>query len=223
MRSIHILAIAIICTVVIVLCGTTWSDEATATKPSVGYVDLQKVSYMAKPVQETISSVEEALKPKQQEAEKKMQQLDVLKMSYEQQKSILSEKHRKERQREIREIEDEVETLSEQINEMLTDMETNQLSPAYDMIMEQVRRIAQRKGLDLVLPVESVIWADPSLDITDDVIEALNSNSSSPEKSESTESNATIKQLPEHTKEEHNTRTHDTSTTGGIPSNEISW
>ncbi len=182
------------------LLGVVLGTTTTPPQTHSGYVDLDKVSRLAKPIQQIINSVEETIRPHKEEAEKKMQQLDILRVTYEQQKSILSEEQRKTRQQEIAKLQDEITTLTENINQLLRKMEDEQLNPAYDIMMESVKRVAQRKGLKLVFSRDAIIWADSSLDITDDVIADLNN----------------MKELPatKPTSERTQTKTQDTITTG---------
>lgn len=188
------------------LCGLTallsivLGTSTTPSQTQSGYVDLDKVSRLAKPIQQIINKVEETVRPHKEEAEKKMEQLDILRVTYEQQKSILSEEQRKTRQQEIAKLQDEITTLSENINQLLRKMEDEQLNPAYEIMMESVKKVAQRKGLKLVLSRDAIIWADSSLDITDDVIADLNN----------------MKQLPaaRPASERTQTKTQDTITTG---------
>jgi outer membrane protein len=140
----------------------------------IACVDLDKISKLAKPVQDIITSVEDTLKPKKEEVEGKLKQLDMLKLTYEQQKTILSDEQRKTRREEIAILEKEIQVLSDEINKMLNSLEKDQLEPAYNLVMNRIEKIAKRRGLKVVLMKEFVVYNDPALDITDDVIKELN-------------------------------------------------
>ena len=201
--------------------------ESIQGDPKIGVVDLEKVSKMAKPIQQTISSVEEALKPKKETVEQKLQQLDILRLTYDQQKAILSEEHRKNRLDEIKKLEGEITALSDEINALITEMEKKELTPAYDMVMKRIGEIAQKKGLTLVIPRDSVVWFDRSLDITDDLIDELNVESSAVPETEPMPKTESPSRTTTITQTDLETLTHDQSTTPGSalksPQSTVTW
>jgi len=164
-------------------CVLMGSTESPA-QPVIAWVDLDKISRLAKPVRQVIDEAEESVKPHKQTIEKKMSQLDVLRYTYEQQKSILSEEQRKTREKEITELQKEIDDLANKINQQLGEMEKEKLAPVYDLVMATIKKVAQRKGIKIVLTREMVVWGEPALDITDEVIRELNSGIPTPKPTE---------------------------------------
>jgi len=140
----------------------------------VAFVDLDRVSRQAIPVQKAISHIEKTLRPKQNEIEKKMEELDLLKLRLRRQRSLLSEEEIKRRQEKIKRLEDEIRQMTEEVNRFLDRMETERLGPAYDIVIKAIKNIAERRGIKVVLPSEMIIYATPEADITEQVIKELN-------------------------------------------------
>lgn len=177
-RSIKVFCLLVLMTGgALVLMGSAESPGQMA----IAWVDLDKISRLAKPVQQVIEETEEAVKPHKETIEKKMSQLDVLRYTYEQQKSILSEEQRKTREKEILELQKEIEDLSNKINQQLGELEKEKLAPVYDRVMATIKKVAQRKGIKIVLTREMIVWGEPTLDITDAVINELNAERPTPQ------------------------------------------
>ncbi len=186
--SLYIMAIFIVCVPLACVFG----------EQNIGWVDLDKVSRLAQPVQQIIDDVEDAVKPRKDEIEKKMEQLDVLKITFEQQRSILSEEQRKTREKEIAQLEQEIESMTTEINQMFGRMEQEQLTPAYDLVMKTIQEVARKKGIAIVFAREMVVWADSSIDLTNEVIDELNKGSQSFEKPSSQEAKQSEPPSVEH-------------------------
>lgn len=59
------------------------------------------------------------------------------------------------------------------LQQELKDMETAEVAPLMVKVGAQLEIIARTKQLDVVLDVQSVPWMKPELDVTDDVVRAL--------------------------------------------------
>jgi outer membrane protein len=129
----------------------------------------------SKAVQEHVGRVEDRLELKKRDIDRKMTEHDRLRESLQRQDSILTEEEKQRRIQRIEELKTEVEDLRYEANRLLRQSERGIIEPILDSVMETVREVGQREGFDLVLRGELVLYGADAVDLTDRVIEALDS------------------------------------------------
>ena len=162
-----------------------WSQRVVAAPAAVGlkigfvnYARLMQESPQAKAVQQTLRS---EFASKQKELSNEQQALKTREAQLQRDGATMSADQRTVAEQTLR---DGNRELSEKVNEYQDDFNARQnqeLSKLQKVLVEQVQRYAQAQRFDLVL-ADGVIWANPSIDITQPVLAALQASgvSSSP-------------------------------------------
>ncbi len=159
--------------------GPTSADQVPSP-PShepirIGFVDMDIVLQESKAVQEHVGRVEDRLELKKRDIDRKMTEHDRLRESLQRQDSILTEEEKQRRIQRIEELKTEVEDLRYEANRVLRQSERGIIEPILDSVMETVQEVGRREGFDLVLRGELVLYGAEAVDLTDKVIEALDS------------------------------------------------
>lgn len=95
--------------------------------------------------------------------------------AFNKQKSVLSEAAATQRATELQKRSQEIQELSRQLKEQMDKAGAENLLPIRQRVGKAVEDLAHARNLDLVLPVDSVIYHADDLDLTDAVIAALDS------------------------------------------------
>jgi len=135
----------------------------------VNYARLMQESPQAKAVQNQLRS---EFAPKQQEIQGQQQQLKNKEAQLERDGPTMSPDQRAEAERKLR---DGQRQLSERVNEYQDDFNARQnaeMSKLSKILVDQVQSYAQAQKFDLVL-AEGVIFANPTIDITQPILAAL--------------------------------------------------
>ncbi|HEX4024457.1 MAG TPA: OmpH family outer membrane protein [Steroidobacteraceae bacterium] len=141
----------------------------------VNYARLMQESPQAKVVQQTLRN---EFAGKQKELSTEQQSLKDREAQLQRDGATMSADQRTAAEQVLR---DGNRELSEKVNEYQDDFNARQnqeLSKLQKVLVEQVQRYAQAQRFDLVL-ADGVIWANPSIDITQPVLAALQASGAS--------------------------------------------
>lgn len=122
---------------------------------------------------EALREVDEEMERRERELLAKMRELRRLQQRFEQQGGALSPEARRNRELEIINLMDEVEEEEYRFSRDVRDKEMSIVGPLRRFVLEVVGQTARRKGYDMVLSGEMVLYATPVVDLTPEVIEAL--------------------------------------------------
>jgi outer membrane protein len=143
-----------------------WADLKIGV---VQYSRLMQESPQAKAAQEALRG---EFAPKQKDLQNQQQALKSKEESLQRDSATMSPEQRTQAEKELREGNRE---LSLKVNELQDDFNARQneeLSKLQKMLVEEVQAFAQAQKFDLVL-ADGVIWAGPALDITPQILSAL--------------------------------------------------
>lgn len=143
---------------------------ATAQQLRVGYVDMKQVLDSAPQVVAGREKLDLEFRPRNETIE--FQERQVQAMDDRLQMGDLTEDARIRLERELREMRRNVNRQKEDLRDELSFRRTEEVQSLEDQINEAVQLIARDNGYDLILS-SPVIYADPSLDITDLVLNQL--------------------------------------------------
>lgn len=143
---------------------------ATAQQLRVGYVDMKQVLDNAPQVVAGREKLDLEFRPRNETIE--FQERQVQSMDDRLQMGDLTEDARIRLERELREMRRNVNRQKEDLRDELSFRRTEEVQNLEDQINEAVQLIARDNGYDLILS-SPVIYADPSLDITDLVLNQL--------------------------------------------------
>ncbi len=146
------------------------AGPATAQQLRVGYVDMKQVLDNAPQVLAGREKLDLEFRPRNETIE--FQERQVQSMEDRLQLGDLTEDARVRLDRELREMRRNVNRQKEDLRDELSFRRTEEVQKLEDQINQAVQEIARDSGYDLILS-SPVIYADPSLDITQLILDQL--------------------------------------------------
>lgn len=157
--------------------GGAFAAPAVADKmaaPSVAIIDVQRIlqeSLAAKSVQQQIDAQRSKFQAETEKEENGLRQSEMeLGKSREQANSEVYAEHEQQLRQKTLVIERHFEARRKMLDQAFADAK-NSMSVALQSVVEKV---AQEHSVNLVLIKQQVLWAEPSFDITDEVLNRLN-------------------------------------------------
>jgi len=146
------------------------ATTATAQQLRVGYVDMKQVLDNAPQVLAGREKLDLEFRPRNETIE--FQERQVQSMEDRLQIGDLAEDARVRLDREFREMQRNVNRQKEDLRDELSFRRTEEVQKLEDQINQAVQQIARDNGYDLILS-SPVIYVDPSLDITQQILDQL--------------------------------------------------
>ena len=146
------------------------ASQATAQQLRVGYVDMKQVLDNAPQVIAGREKLDLEFRPRNETIE--FQERQVKEMDDRLQMGDLSEDARIRLDRDLREMRRNVNRQKEDLRDELSFRRTEEIQKLEDQINQAVEAIARDSGYDLILS-SPVVYADPSLDITQLILDQL--------------------------------------------------
>ena len=146
------------------------ATTATAQQLRVGYVDMKQVLDNAPQVLAGREKLDLEFRPRNETIE--FQERQVQTMDDRLQMGDLAEDARIRLDRELREMQRNVNRQKEDLRDELSFRRTEEVQKLEDQINQAVQQIASDNGYDLILS-SPVIYVDPSLDITQQILDQL--------------------------------------------------
>ena len=146
------------------------ATPATAQQLRVGYVDMKQLLDNAPQVIAGREKLDLEFRPRNETIE--FQERQVQDMDDRLQMGNLAEDARTRLDRELREMRRNVNRQKEDLRDELSFRRTEEVQKLEDQINEAVQEIARNNGYDLILS-SPVVYADPSLDITQLILDQL--------------------------------------------------
>jgi len=143
---------------------------ATAQQLRVGYVDMKQVLDSAPQVMAGRDQLDLEFRPRNEAIE--FQERQVQKMEDRLQLGDIAEDARIRLERDLREMRRNVNRQKEDLRDELSFRRTEEVQKLEDQINQAVQVIASNNGYDLILS-SPVVYADPSLDITQLILDQL--------------------------------------------------
>jgi outer membrane protein len=155
---------------ILLLLLTFVATTATAQQLRVGYVDMKQVLDNAPQVVAGREKLDLEFRPRNETIE--FQERQAQTMDDRLQMGDLTEDARTRLDRELREMQRNVNRQKEDLRDELSFRRTEEVQKLEDQINQAVQQIARDNGYDLILS-SPVIYADQSLDITQQILDQL--------------------------------------------------
>ncbi len=140
----------------------------------VGYVDLQRALNEVEEGKAAKASLKKEFDQKQKALDDRKSEFDRLRTDFEKQAAVMSEEARRTKQGELERKGQELQGFFVQMQKELSDREREVTRGIYDKMHGIVREIAEAEGLSLVVTAEALVYAAPSLDITNELVRKYN-------------------------------------------------
>jgi outer membrane protein len=158
---------------VVVALGVAAPAVALAQQ-KVAYVDLQRALNEVEEGKVAKANLKREFDQKQKMLDEKKTEFEKLRADLEKQSVVMSEQARKDRQGEIERKGLELQTLFVQLQKELSEREREATRGIFDKMHAIVREIADQEGVSLVVQAEALVYAQPSLDITNELVRKYN-------------------------------------------------
>ncbi|MBN2281528.1 MAG: OmpH family outer membrane protein [Candidatus Marinimicrobia bacterium] len=157
-----------------------------AAEQKIGFVNSDRILAEYKEAQEAQSKLDVEAKKLQDEYQMMILKLDSLRQSYEQQKMLMSESRRKEKEDEIIKLQQNIQVFQQQKLGPQGEIYQKQneiVGPVLEKVKNIIKEVAEEKNYDFIFDTVAgnILYAEPVHDMTDDVIyklERLSSQSS---------------------------------------------
>lgn len=158
-------------------CATAFAARAQST-PRIGVVDMGLVTSRSRTIQESVRKAEDQVRPDSDRAEAKMRQMQSLRQSLADRRSVMKAEDVKEEQAKISALYDEIEELKFEINKKIKRVKDETMEPELHRVVQTVEQIAKSEGYDLILSADTVLFHTDAVDVTPLVIQALDRGAS---------------------------------------------
>lgn len=145
------------------------AGEQTGTK--IGFVNTQRILRDSVPAQAAQAKIEAEFDKRNQELQKSIDDLRNRVMAFEKDAPVLAESERNRRQRELGNIDGDIQRKQREIQEDFNRRRNEEFSDIIERANAAIKNIAESENYDLI--IQDAVTVSPRVDITDKVLEAL--------------------------------------------------
>ena len=138
----------------------------------LGYVKVDEVIRKANIAKQAEDRLKKEFAPRDNELKKMGAKLKNLANKFDKEQSVMTNSDKQKVQREISNLEKEIQRKQRQAREDLTQRKNEELAAVVEKARAVIKKIAVEEKFDLIL--ENSVYASPNIDITQKVIKALN-------------------------------------------------
>ncbi len=140
----------------------------------IAYVDLQRALNSVDEGKAAKENLKREFDQKQKLLDEKKSEFDRLRQDFEKQSVVMSDESRKQKQAELERKGVELQGFFVQLQKELSEREREATRGIFDKMHALVREIAEQEGVSAVVSAEALIYADPSLDLTNELVRKYN-------------------------------------------------
>jgi len=160
----------------LLFCGGVMVSAVSHAAATIGVVNIQKIVQSSSEGKKIQGDLEKEFNKKKKELESKESGLQEEQKDLEKKKSVLSDEAFGKKQDDFRKQMVQFQDLVSKSQMEMQKRQQELLGPFLDQVKKIVSRVAEEKGLSLVLEdAPNVIFANKASDVTDDVIKTLES------------------------------------------------
>lgn len=144
-------------------------SEQTGTK--IGFVNTQRILRDSVPAQAAQAKIEAEFDKRNQELQKSIDDLRNRVMAFEKDAPVLAESERNRRQRELGNIDADIQRKQREIQEDFNRRRNEEFSDIIERANAAIKTIAEGENYDLI--IQDAVTVSPRVDITEKVLQAL--------------------------------------------------
>ncbi len=156
-------------TTVVFICSMSWAAEL-----KLAYVDTERVLAENELAQKAVSELRKLRDLKDSELRNIETEVDNLAQQLEKQRAVLSESKIREREQEIQQRIIEGKRVAEDARSEMRNLEDRKMGSIASKLNLVLEKIGKDNGYTMIVRSELLLYASPTIDITDQVIEAFN-------------------------------------------------
>jgi outer membrane protein len=157
-----------------VLLGIGAAPAPARAEQKVAFVDLQRALNEVDEGKAAKARLKAEFDQKQKMIDEKKSEFDKLRADLEKQAVVMSEEARKEKQADLERRGMELQGFFVQLQKELSEREREATRGIFDKMHAIVKEIADAEGLSMVVQAEALVYATPSLDVTNDLVRRYN-------------------------------------------------
>jgi len=161
--------------VLLLVCIGLVATPAMAETQKIGYVDLQKALNLSAGGKEAKEKIKAKVQTYDAEVRERQEELKKLKDDLEKQAMLLSEEARNVKERDYQQKVKDYQRFTKDIQETLQQTDADLTRKILESLLKVVQDVGKSEGYTLVLEKteSSIVYADESIDISDEVIKAF--------------------------------------------------
>lgn len=161
--------------VLLLVCIGLIATPAMAETQKIGYVDLQKALNLSSAGKEAKEKIKAKVQTYDAEVRERQEELKKLKDDLEKQAMLLSEEARNAKERDYQQKVKDYQRFTKDIQETLQQTDADLTRKILESLLKVVQEVGKSEGYTLVLEKteSSIVYADESIDISDEVITAF--------------------------------------------------
>lgn len=150
----------------------TFSIAAQAAT-SIAVVDSQQLLQASPAFADAQAKIKKAFAPKQTAIENQEKALQDKMTKYKRDEPVMKQSQKEDAQKAIIAMQQKIMAEKQKFEQDLQTEQKKALVPVFASLRETIEKVASQKSYDIVLQKNTIAYAKPSLDITQDVIKAL--------------------------------------------------
>jgi outer membrane protein len=154
--------------------GLAAAPAPVRAQQKIAFVDLQRALNEVDEGKSAKAALKREFDQKQKMLDDKKAEFDKLRTELEKQSVVMSDDARKEKGAELERKQIELQGLSVQLQKELSDREREATRGIFDKMHAIVREIADQEGVSMVVTAEALVFAAPSLDLTNELVRKYN-------------------------------------------------
>ncbi|MBX3641274.1 MAG: OmpH family outer membrane protein [Nitrosomonas sp.] len=150
--------------------GVVYADSV-----KIGVVNTEKILRESQPALEAHKKIDQEFLPRDAEIKEMAEQAKVMQEKLEKKGAAMSDVDRRELERELANLSRSYQRAQRQMREDLTARQNEEYGVILDLIDKAIKHIAEKERYDLILQLQDSVYRSQRIDITNQVIEALDS------------------------------------------------
>jgi outer membrane protein len=144
-----------------------------STTFKIGVIDMERTLYETPAGKRANEKFEKTRKKKQKEIDKKQKELQKYAAELDKQATVLTPEKLAEKQKELEKKFVELRELAAKLEQDLVKEQTKLIEGLLKEAKPHVEKIAADEGVSLIVNAGAVVWADESVDLTDDLAKKM--------------------------------------------------
>ena len=140
----------------------------------VGYINYDKIWTHAEPFVQAKERIDQEFGKRDKALKQQEQSIVKRKKEFERQAEKMSEAERRKKARELMDAEREFQRAVREFQEDFTQRQNEEIAALMDQVAKAIKAIAEREKYDLIL--QDAVYINPSLDITELLLDSLKKN-----------------------------------------------
>ena len=154
---------------------SAFAFPAAAQEMKIGFVNLPAVIERAPQTKSAMDALQEEFAPRQREFQAKQAEYEELATKAQKDLAVMGETERRNAEKTLRELQRELTRLQNEFQEDLNLRQNEEYGLLQRAILKEVQDYAEAQGFDLIVG-DGVLYINSSINITDDVLGAVEAN-----------------------------------------------